>query len=271
MALIVLPKQSGQRPGCRSRASSRFDIRCLVIPVNEVPDNVVDLSNNWAFAGVGGTRRMSIGTFGSCLEQVNTDDYFERTLETIAPTTQVTVLAIREKTDTTNRTSALFGVQDTSGGALSRCGAHVPWSDGTVYWDFGGQSGANRLSVASLSFTGVEHWAFTAGRMGLRIYQNGIQRASSATAVTRTADSALAFRIGAGNNTNNADLQRIYFFALLNEEWTHGQVLEWIANPYMLLQPQAPVHRVWMQAAAAAAGAEGGGPRTFAAFVPGFP
>ena len=271
MALIVLPNRSGQRPGCRSRASSRFDIRCLVIPVNEVKDTVVDWSNNWAFAIVSDPV-MSVGTFGACLlQQINLNQGWERTLETIVPTTQVTVLVIREKTDTTSRASALFGVGDDSAPGASRCGAHVPWSDGTVYWDFGGQSGANRLSVASLSFTGVEHWAFTAGRMGMRIYQNGLQRASSATAVTRTADSALAFRIGTGNGTASSDFQKIYFFALLNEEWTHGQVLEWIANPYMLLQPQAPSQRFWAQAAAAAAGAEGGGPRTFAAFVPGFP
>jgi len=67
------------------------------------------------------------------------------------PTTSCTVAVIRRKTDSTLRVSSLFGCGSDTG--ANRCGAHCPYSDGTVYWDFGQQSAPNRLSVAGLTFS----------------------------------------------------------------------------------------------------------------------
>src|SRR5206468_5851441 len=98
------------------------------------------------------------------------------------PTSAVTLLYIRRKTDTTLRTAGHFG--GALAADLSSCGAHVPWVDGTVYWDFGGVVGAHRLSVAGLSFAAtVERWIFTAGPQGSAIWRNGVKVASQATAI----------------------------------------------------------------------------------------
>src|SRR5260370_1456226 len=98
-----------------------------------------------------------------------------------------TCLIIRRKVDTTARASSLFGTEDDgSFPAFHGCGAHVPYSDGTVYWDYGGNGGANRLTVAGLTFTTlVEKWTFTAGPQGSAIWRDGIKLASQATALTR--------------------------------------------------------------------------------------
>ena len=65
------------------------------------------------------------------------------------PAANVTICLIRRKVDTTNRQAATFGFDADA----YQCGTYLPWSDGTVYFDFGGQSGAHRISVAGLSFS----------------------------------------------------------------------------------------------------------------------
>src|SRR5206468_3154902 len=81
-----------------------------------------------------------------------------------------------------------------SWGGTSSCLVLTPYSDGTCYWDFGGTSGANRLTAAGLTFstTVPERWIVTAGPQGSAIWQNGIKVASQATAISRVAESVTA-------------------------------------------------------------------------------
>src|SRR5216117_2461900 len=62
--------------------------------------------------------------------------------------TQGTVCVVRRKTDTTNRVSRLFMCG--GAGSTDQVSAHCPYSDGVVYWDFGGFGAPNRLSVSGL-------------------------------------------------------------------------------------------------------------------------
>ncbi len=148
------------------------------------------------------------------------------------PANSVTVLLIMRKTDSTNRAAGHFGVD--AAGVAQRCGVHCPFSDGTVYWDFGGQTSPNRITATSLTVSGVNAWAFVAGTRGSAIYQNGILRNSQATAIAR------------GSNTTNFVLNRAngsagdfcdyLFFALLEAEWDLGMVQDWTSDPYQMLQ-----------------------------------
>ena len=86
--------------------------------------------------------------------------------------------------------SGSFGCanQSTAPGAV--CGAYLPYSDGKVYWDFGGGTeGATRLSVASLSFAETDVFVFTTGPRGMEIWQNGKRVASNSASPTRTSSS----------------------------------------------------------------------------------
>lgn len=76
-------------------------------------------------------------------------------------------------------------------------GAHMPYTDGTVYFDFGGFSeGSTRLSVGGLTIKKHDVWAFTVGRRGMEIWQNGIRRASNGGTPTRTNTGGGAWGLG---------------------------------------------------------------------------
>lgn len=95
------------------------------------------------------------------------------------------VLAWR-KTDTTNRTGRAL----LTGSGTSLLGLYLPYSDGTVYFDYGGTgSGTTRVSKSGLTF-GDDLWVFTVGPRGMEIWQNGVRRASNTAKPTRTSSSA---------------------------------------------------------------------------------
>ncbi len=158
------------------------------------------------------------------------DSYQVGTGSAWLPTSAVTVAIIRRKHDVTARSSGLFGMNTGANGL--RCGAHVPYNDGVVYWDCGGTSAPNRLSVASLTFsiTIPERWIFTAGPLGSAIWQNGIKVASQSTAVTRTASTA-PFLLNSGN-TGDGDILDLNYVAVYNTQWSDQLCRWWSAEPY---------------------------------------
>jgi len=69
----------------------------------------------------------------------------------------------------------------------------LPFSDNTVYWDFGGQSGSNRITYTpspAIDTTVADTWVFSAGSNGSSIWQNGIQRASQGSSISATLSSS---------------------------------------------------------------------------------
>lgn len=153
------------------------------------------------------------------------------------PTTRATVLVIRRKLDTTARNSALFG--HVSAIQTPRLGAHVPWSDGNVYWDFGGTGANQRLTWTGYTETTAnESWCFVYG-VTQAIYLNGRQQASQAGGLTRVNDASTHY-INTGNKTvhdTDSDLQEVVLFAILDAEWTASQVAQWTGAPYLFLRP----------------------------------
>lgn len=121
------------------------------------------------------------------------------------------------KTDSTLRATTAFG------GALSgsRIVAHLPFSDGTVYWDWA-DFGTGRLSVPVSVTTNWEHWAFTVAPSAMAIYRNGVQIASKGASSTLTigGDSFILGSVSGTSAADNAEMSdfRYYSKALSQEE-----------------------------------------------------
>jgi hypothetical protein len=127
-------------------------------------------------------------------------------------TTKETIFIIRKKADVTPiRESQLFGV---NAGSSTWCGAHVPWSTGEIFFDWG----TARTTLTSISSTtNVEAWLFKAGPSGKSIWLNGINKKSVATVTTRSASSAV-FKINGGGSWDAGEPQDILFFAAVPDE-----------------------------------------------------
>ncbi|HXI18424.1 MAG TPA: hypothetical protein VNM48_18835, partial [Chloroflexota bacterium] len=125
---------------------------------------------------------------------------------TVVPTGPCTILLAYRKRSGVLADTGAIGLPGAGGDGTARCGVHLPWSDGIVYWDYGGLvDGVTELAAAGLSF-GDDLWAFTVGARGMEIWQNGRLRASNTSNPTRIAGVA-PFVLGshATTNTDNAE------------------------------------------------------------------
>lgn len=147
------------------------------------------------------------------------------------PADQVTIFIGIRKTDGTLRASSAFG--NNSSTDDHRCGAHVPYSDGVVYWDFGGSAGSNRLSVGSLAL-GNDLWCFTHGPRGKDIWQNGQLRATSGTSGTRTVFTAThAFGLGQhSSGGGGSDLLEYWLFVGFDKQLSEAAIREFFQDPW---------------------------------------
>lgn len=156
------------------------------------------------------------------------------------PTLGMTVVIHKHKLDVTNRASGGFGVNSAT--AAHRCGTHLPFSDGTVYWDFGGtSSGVSRLSASGLTF-GDDFWAFSAGERGMDIWQNGYQRNSQPGHVART-ETGLTFNFGNGNSTGGtqkADNADFAFLAVWDHQLAPSDCEMLTRDPWMMIRFDPP-------------------------------
>ena len=197
---------------------------------------------------------------GNCFKLTNASNDFLNIGPDPFGAAAATVCCIRRKRDSTARASALFG-QDT-GTSNVRCSAHVPFSDGIVYFDFGGTTGSNRVTVSGLSFAGnIERWVFAAGPKGMSIWRNGIKLTSSSTAVTRSTTTA-NFVINAGVTSPVTDEIDVNFFMAINEQWDDAMIRAWSAAPYEHLYTDP-----YLGTPGITAGGGGGGGATFPALT----
>lgn len=104
--------------------------------------------------------------------------------EIIYPTTGITVLIHVVGASATNNAKVLV-----NGGAS--IGNYFPFSDGNIYWDFGGASSPNRLILTSPTFHNDDVFVCCAGARGTEIWQNGTLMASNATPITASPTSDL--------------------------------------------------------------------------------
>lgn len=161
-------------------------------------------------------------------------------LDTFIGAKNVTVVTRYEKTDATFRSSSIFAC-DVSAADTRSISAEVPWSDGNVYWDFGGFS-THRITASGLTFAD-DVWVFRAGDLGMQIWQNGFLRQTrTAVAARNITGGANIWLFWGGNQSGQGtnDAARLYTFLLYNRNLTEQEVKlisrEPLA-PFILKQP----------------------------------
>lgn len=143
----------------------------------------------------------------------------------IVPTSGGFTVALHYRKIGAAAASAGFGLDATASAAF-RAGTHFPFSDGTLYWDFGGNSaGTSRLTAASLTY-GDDFWVFTAGVRGMEIWQNGIRRAQQASAVDWSSNSN-PYLLGMHGTATNADDSECAIFLTCARQWSAAECAAW--------------------------------------------
>jgi len=150
----------------------------------------------------------------------------------------LTVCLGYEKQDATLRASGAFGIGSIFNEV--RCGALIPFSDGVVYWDFGGfTEDVTRESIGGLTTSGYHPWAFTTGPRGMEIWQDGIRKSANSANPTRSAQ-AQAWQLGT-SVTVGSDLANYYWFFAHRFQLPPDLVREICLAPFgVLVEPQAP-------------------------------
>ena len=143
------------------------------------------------------------------------------------PTTEVTVLIYQEKLDSTNRQTGAFGLAVSS--TDDRLGAHLPWNDGTVYWDFGTTT-SGRLSASGLTF-GRNVWILNGGPRGMEIWQDGILRNSKAEVPPTRANTSDNFVVG-NHTTYRNDGVEVFCFCLWSRQLSQAQCRRLSFDPF---------------------------------------
>ncbi len=163
------------------------------------------------------------------------------------PTAAMTMAVIKRKLDATNRQETVMSPNGggTWGGTASLM-LLLPFNDGTTYWDYGGVSGANRLTAPGLTYSqGVpDLWVVTAGSAGSAIWQNGVKVANQATGITRVNSVTDQFFINGSYNEAAAqgDICQINFLQINNAQWDDATITAWFANPYAMLYAPSGRH-----------------------------
>ncbi len=113
---------------------------------------------------------------GSALKFDGVDDYLKiSNFGAVAPTTEVTV-ELWSKPDAAQQQ---FDFILNADNLTNRFSAHIPWSDGTVYWDFGNETTSGRLTYTPPPSSPVagswQHFALVASQSGnvMKIFRNG--------------------------------------------------------------------------------------------------
>ena len=153
---------------------------------------------------------------------------------------QATIVHVRRKTDTTTRQSVTFY---NGGAAADRTLVHAPWSDGTIYFDFGNATdGSGRTFLAGQTWTtNVDYFIFVAGQTkGREIWRNGVKIKNNTTAKATRPSNTGEYGIGGNAAGTFSDIEEFYLHAVFNAEWTDRQCLEWFANPWQLFAIPAP-------------------------------
>jgi hypothetical protein len=150
---------------------------------------------------------------------------------------------IQEKQDGTSRNAGAFGVDSATN--THRCGAHLPWADGTAYWDFGGDTSPNSISAASLTY-GLDVWILTTGQRGMEMWQNGVKVASSGDNPTRTGTSG-DFKLGLHSSAAPADIVEVHTFECWKRQLSEGEIHTLSKDWWGLYEPDVP--RVFMPSA----------------------
>jgi hypothetical protein len=151
--------------------------------------------------------------------------------------TECTVLICGSYTGTlVSNTNGEFGVA--SNVSNNRLGAHIPYSDGTVYFDFGGTTeGTTRKSVAGLTFGLNDAWIFSVGSRGMEIWQNGILRGSNAATPTRSNSDASTWGLQGQNVGSVGNTGSWWLFGYVPRQLPTARNAKITRQPFSIFQP----------------------------------
>jgi hypothetical protein len=149
------------------------------------------------------------------------------------PTGDMTLLLVRGKLNST----LLNGIFWRGGDNAGDWDIYLPYVDGTLYFDYGGQAGANRLTKAGLTYStsSIDYWVFTAGAAGSAIWQNGVKQNSQGTGITKNASSSPPY-IG----QTVGETQDLNFLQINDSQWDDATIEAWFDEPYEHLIEPAP-------------------------------
>lgn len=160
---------------------------------------------------------------------------------------KMTVIVHKRKTDATLRNGSFFGIIDAGepGSFAKRCGVTCPFTDGVVYFDYGGvTSGTTRLSKSGLTF-GDDVWAFSVGARGMEIWQNGFLRNSNAATPTRTASAGNWYLNDGQAATNVIGDKAVYtFMYMYTRQLSQADIVSISLDPFQWLEPTLNASRL---------------------------
>lgn len=183
------------------------------------------------------------GTYGTAINFDDGTDYYVLQNNSFVIGSKGTVIIVTQKNDTTNRAESIFSTQQANN--ATRFSVHTPYSDGTVYFDFGGTGGNNRITTSWTKDTNLHSWAFRAGPGGMSIWRDGTKQSGSHTnAVTRTTATDHynfnTFFFGSG------DKQKLFFWCYIPDE-VPDAILSLLTVDRILLGEGADLQRVFAE------------------------
>jgi hypothetical protein len=158
--------------------------------------------------------------------------------------TDATIFVIRRSLDTTARSSTLFGYSNQSE-ATDRVLCHAPYSDGNLYFDYGGTAATNRISVAFTKSTTPDYMVFVAGGgKGREVWRNRVKIAGDTGKTGSRSATVQNFRIGSVPHATNAitsDFDEVYLFGVANRAWSDAEIGEWFNNPWQIFRKRPQI------------------------------
>jgi hypothetical protein len=187
---------------------------------------------------VDGDHHAGITRFGKAFHFSNVASYIDLVPTTgdmiRLPSTAGSITLSWRKTDATLRTGNAFGNQHFAND-LSRMNVYLPFSDGVVYWDFGGETtGTSRITASGLTF-GDDVWTFTAGPRGMDIWQNARQVASQSSSVTREQNGTSFHLNQSFSPSTNGDLADCAFIYVHNRQLSPIEIVTLHATPFAII------------------------------------
>lgn len=180
-------------------------------------------------AGLGG----STYTAGKVVHD-NVNDYTQLTADQqlLIPNgaSTLTIMQGYQWSDTVLRGGAGFG--NVTAPLGQRANTLCPWSDGAIYWDFGGDTaGSTRLSVAITKDTSLHVWGFTVGARGMEIWRDGTKIASNAAHPTVTTGAIYPYYFGRYSSGILSELGQWAWFFTHTTQLTESLIAAISADP----------------------------------------
>lgn len=132
------------------------------------------------------------------------------------------------------------GAWTTVGGRVNNTGTsvvqfYIPFSDGVLYADWGGNLSPNRVQwTPPASWFGAWHQlVWTIGPAGACIYSDGVLKASTSGSVSRVLGSSAGFDVPARNGGTNPIWAQLLLY---NRTWTPADVAVHYTNPWAMFR-----------------------------------